>query len=387
MTKRDVFYSGIITAMSNNDIEETLPIEREPSGSESSITQPIEPHLDETAPIGPAPKPQKPRRGLWIALGIIGILLLGAVGGWMGYQAAIKIRLQKQANQIAMVATTQFQLGLVDLENGRYDTARQRFEYIIQLDPNFPGATEKLTEVMLAMAKQTTPTPEPTMTVQPTADTRGVEQIFMSAQQLMRNQDWYGAIDTLNALRSEDATYRAIEVDGMYYIILRFRGMDKIINKGNLEGGMYDLALAEKFAPLDKDADSYRSWARSYLTGASFWGIDWEKVVNAFSQVYTSLPNLRDGSGYTAAERFRVASIKYGDQLAEKGEYCMARDQYRAALAMGDDSSVAPAATKVQRECEPPTQTPKPTSADIEDTPVPEVTVPPDDPEGDSGGE
>lgn len=367
--------------MSNNEIEETHPIEREPSGSTSSITQPVEPNLDATTPIGPTPKPPKSRRGLWIALGIVSVLILGAVGGWLGYQAAIQIRLQKQANQIAMVATTQFQLGLVDLENARYDTARQRFEYIIQLDPNFPGATEKLTEVMLAMAKQTTPTPSPTMTVQPTADMRGVEQIFASAQQMMRNQDWYGAIDTLNALRAEDATYRAIDVDGMYYIILRFRGMDKIINKGNLEGGMYDLALAEKFAPLDKDADSYRSWARSYLTGASFWGIDWAQVVSAFSQVYTSLPNLRDGSGYTAAERFRIASIKYGDQLAEKGEYCMARDQYRSALAMGDDSSVAPAATKVQLECEPPTKTPKPTSDAVEEeTPVPEETTPSEDP-------
>jgi hypothetical protein len=64
---------------------------------------------------------------------------------------------------------------------------------------------------------------------------------------------------------------------------------------------MYDMSLAEQFGPLDKEADTYRTWARLYITGASFWEIDWEQVINYFSQVYAAVPMLRDGSGVTAS--------------------------------------------------------------------------------------
>ena len=68
------------------------------------------------------------------------------------------------------------------------------------------------------------------------------------------------------------------------------------------------------------------------LTGSSFWEINWTQVVNYFGQVYTSLPNLRDGSGWTATERFRVGSIRLGDEYMEQERYCEGRDQYRLAL-------------------------------------------------------
>ena len=42
--------------------------------------------------------------------------------------------------------------------------------------------------------------------------------------------------------------------------------------KGNLEGGIYDLTLAERFAPIDKDADGFRSWARYYSNRIKFLG-------------------------------------------------------------------------------------------------------------------
>jgi hypothetical protein len=72
----------------------------------------------------------------------------------------------------------------------------------------------------------------------------------------------------------------------MYYIALRYRGVQKIIYEGNLEGGMYDLSLTESFGPLDHEANGFRNWARMYVSGASFWEIDWERVLSFFGHKF-----------------------------------------------------------------------------------------------------
>lgn len=345
--------------MSEHQVEDTSPL-----------------HLEEPAQPDTVQPSPKPKRWRWILLGLLLVIILGVAGAFLGYQVAVQARLQRESDQIALLTTTQFQLGVQDLEAKRYHTARERFEYVIGLDSKFPGVQEKLAETMLGLAMMASPTVAVTPTIEftPTPDTRGAEELFNTAQQYMREKNWAAAFDALEALRTEDSSFRSIEVDGLYYIVLRYRGVDKITLEGNLEGGMYDLALTERFGPLDKEADSYRTWARLYLTGASFWGVDWTRVVEAFSQIYPSLPNLRDGSGYTAAERFRLASIHYGDQLAAAEDFCGARDQYNNALSIAQDNNLAPTATAVQLICSPPTATPAPTTVLPTAVPTEEIT-------------
>ncbi len=364
--------------MTKQNIEDTAPLK---------ASQKLEPD--------PSPKPNKPRRWRWVLIGIVLVLLLGGIGAGVGYYLGIQNRLNAETSQVAMVTTTQFELGMADLEAGRYEMARKRFEYIIKVNPNFPGIEEKLTEVMLKMATVATPTENvpPTPTVEPTQDLRTEEQIFNHADALLKSSQWTSAIETLDILRQQNLEYRPLEVDGMYYTALRFRALDKIVIEGNLEGGIYDLTLAEQFAPIDKDADGFRSWAKYYLTGSSFWEVNWSQVVNYFGQVYAALPNLRDGAGWTATERFRIGSIRLGDELMEQERYCEGRDQYQIALSLGNDGTLAPTATKAQLLCAPPTSTPRPPTATSEvlptsesveptevivDTPIPEDTPVPE---------
>lgn len=289
-----------------------------------------------------------------ILVGIIIILLLGAAGGWSGYQEGIRTRLARQSDQITTRAATQYNLGLADLQAKRYDFARQRFEYVIQLDPTFPGAAEKLAESIVAMSRVNTPTPVPTLTATqptPTPDTRNEEQLFAQIGQYLADKQWDKTITTIETLRKLDLKYRAVEVDGMYYSALRNRGVQKILLEGALEQGMYDLALAERFGPLDADADSYRTWARYYVTGASFWKIDWQQVVNYFSEIYPNLPNLRDGSGMTAVERFRQASIALAKQLSDNKDYCKAEDVYKEGLKAGKNDAMVATATTIADQC------------------------------------
>jgi hypothetical protein len=355
--------------------------------SDSNIenTQPTQPAIEQTMPVrqpvgdtSPTPvRPKKPQRWPWVLLGIFAMLLLGGLGTYIGYQFALKDRAAAYQSQVTTLATEQFMQALQEQASGSYEAARRRLEYVIQLDPNFPGAMDRLTEVMLAMAITRTPTPapEPTEVIPtPTPDFRGEEEIFNQARQFMVNKEWESALQTLDGLRDKNPSYRAIDVDGMYYVSLRYRGYLRI-GRGQLETGIYDLTLSERFAPLDEEAKGMRTWARYYINGASFWEVRWEKVVFYFAQIYPFVPNMIDVNGITATERFRTGSLEYGKQLESEDKPCEALLQFQNGLAIRGDPEIEALLPDVTARCAELTagpQEPTPTLGEI--TPTPSLT-------------
>ena len=338
------------------------PSNTDPSGEITDNTIPTRPGpapAGNTQPMQAVVPVKKIRKRSVVLLGIAVILIMGGVGSWLGYQSGITSRLQNQMGQVALDAATQFQMGLDDQAAGRLDVAQQRFEYVIGLDQNFPGAQQKLAEVLMAIQISRIPTEVPTPTLTPTPDMRGEQDLFAQIQQDVKDSKWTDAITTIDALRAKNLSYRAVDVDGLYYLALRGRGVSKITN-GDLEGGIYDMTIAERFGPLDTLAAGLRAWARLYLNGASFWEVDWERVVTYFADIYTALPNLRDGSGMTATERYRIALYKYADTIAATGDYCKASQYYAQSLAIGNSSTVEPKATEAAHTCHPDTSTPQP---------------------------
>ena len=187
------------------------------------------------------------------------------MGGWSGYQSGKSARQAQYGGQLEQSIDDQFKLGVQDLEAGRYEVAKQRFEYIVSQDPNYPGITEKLVSVMEILYATATPTPlAAKITPTPTQDLRPVQDLFNQALALAGAKNWDALIDTLSALRKADRSFQVAKVDGLLYIALRSRGLEKIINQGNLGGGSYDLALAERFGPLDVDANTARVGAIIY---------------------------------------------------------------------------------------------------------------------------
>jgi hypothetical protein len=321
---------------------------------EESSPMPLPAHGDNESPKDTPPALPKPRRSSWLKwtlLGLVGLLLVAAISGYSGYQSGIDLRKQAEASQINSGLSEQLQLAEQDIGNKNYDLARQRLEYIISNQPGYPGAQEKLAEVLTQLNTTATPTPQPTPTLMPTPDNRSQQDLFTQAQQSLQNSDWTNTIDTLLALRKADPSFQVVTVDDMLYIALRNRGVDKILKNGDLEGGIYDLTLAEQFGPLDAEANSYRTWARVYILGASFWQIDWSQAIYYFAQVAPAMPGMRDGSGMTSAERYRQALIGYGDQLAGEGKWCKAVDQYNAALSIGSDSSMESKLNEASSKC------------------------------------
>ena len=310
-------------------------------------------NLGSTQPNITVNKPRRGRAFLFNALGLIVILILAV---FAGYGSGISIRKNTQSSVLSQQLGEQFQYALVDIEFLRYANAKQRLEFIIKHDPSFPGAQDKLTQVLVLM-NQPTPTLTPSLT--PSPDFSGAEQAFSQAQQQIAAQDWPGAIGTLDEIRKLDRTYKTGQVDGMYYFALRNYGYDLITKQGNLEGGIYQFTLAERFGPLDRDAAGLREGSRYYLIGASFWELDWAQALQYFNQIAGY--GLWDGT-MTVSERIHFASMRYGDQLLEQGQYCDAVAQYKVAQAIAAlDKQAQEGYDDAFAACYPPTPTITPT--------------------------
>jgi tetratricopeptide (TPR) repeat protein len=296
--------------------------------------------LDETLE-NEVEKTVKPKRklGRLILLGIAGILLIDTLSGFAGYQVGLNQRKQQEIGMRAYKAAQQYERGLVDMRAGNFAQAKQRFIYVAEIDPYYPGIVDQLSKVELALRVTATPTPGVVAAVVP-ANIKGSEALFSQAREYLAQKEWAAAIEVMDRLRQEDITYQTVDVDGMYFIALRNLGVDNMLKNGKLEQGLYDLAVAERYGPIDRDAEGYRTWVGMYKTAASYWKIDWDKLVYWMEQVYNMLPGIRDGSNYTPGERLRVAYTELGiDKMAEQ-DYCAAMDLYQKGLNIRSDSTL-----------------------------------------------
>ncbi len=340
--------------MSNKNVDTTAPVPADAGQTDSS--QPESENL---------PLKVKPRRTRWILLGILGVLLLTIAGSAIGYGLAIQKRIAAQEEERYVAATTQYELALVDQKNGKLATARNRLEYVLTIYPEFPGADQKLAEILTAIATSSqpvvvTPTPVP-ITPVPIVDTGAVEDLFKNAQAQYANQEWDNLIVTVHAIRDVDPTYEAMKVDDMFYAALRNAGINQI-KQGNLEVGLYDFSQAEQMGPIDQDAESYRTWATMYITGASWWGLNWEKVIIYFSQLNNMVPDMIDYSGMSVRMRYADALTNWGDQLVATGDFCGAVQKYEASNQVTNSQSIIDKLNQARSDCEnnPTTPTPNP---------------------------
>ncbi len=289
-----------------------------------------------------------------IGIGLLALLVLTiGVAIWGGYQSGLKQhQLQAQATRSAELKT-QFDLGVADLSAGNNEMAQQRFEYILSIDPGYPGAADKLEEakVVLQITPSATLLPLPTVTPLPvpTAGSAGPDpaSILAQAEQSSAAKNWDDVIQKVSDLRALDAKYQPAEVDKLLFTALRNRGVARIEGK-ELEGGIFDLNQAETLAPLDTDAKSHRLWARYYLDAMSFWGLDWKRTVDLLTELHSFAPYFQD-----TPARLYQAHLNYAAQLATGKNYCDAAAQYAAAQALSPAPAVAEKQAAAQAQCVP----------------------------------
>jgi len=373
--------------MDNNSLEEKSLseesfVEKLP---ETEITEneaaSLEADLETPQPETPEQKPRKKRGGRWVWLGIMIFVLLIVAGVFLGYRNGVQRRLANEKALLMEQIALQLELTYKDMDAGRYENAKVRLDYIIEKYPEFPGIADLMAQVM---GKLNEPNPTPTQvviaTVEPgvtvTPDLRGAEEKYAQLTQHIANQEWDLAIQTVQSLKESNFDYRTIEVDGLYFIALRNRGIQRIW-AGELEQGMYDLSVAAELGALDSQAAGAESWATTYLTGASYWDVNWPGAVEIFGQLYAQMPYFSDSTGMTVAERYRVALYRLGDMFAAQGDYCTASSYYRQSLAVGVNLDIQVTATAYAEACSNPVTTPEP-PADVTPTPPDITPTPPD---------
>ncbi|MGD8633741.1 MAG: hypothetical protein PVF85_09250, partial [Anaerolineales bacterium] len=249
------------------------------------------------------------RRILYAALIYIAALF---VVGLLAYFQGRQANAFNNEEQLAQALNEQFELGLADLEAGRYAVARQRFEAVIQYDPEYPGAEDGLVQALIQLD---VPTLTPTPAASPTPDPSPPEQLFADAKSAINAGDWTTVVNKLLALRGKDPEYEKVKVDGYLYIALRNIGMN-LIAQGEMEEGLYNLSLAEQFGPLDRDALFRRTLAQQYLLANSFIGLNWARAAELFAGL------CEQGATSDSCPKFAEAAWKYGDQLWDAGDPC-----------------------------------------------------------------
>ncbi len=342
-----------------------------PGNDKTQRHAPVQANQDHSAtqPIRTVRKPQIKKRisKIWI-LGIpFALLIVMGISVTTGYMQGIRIQDETEVVVVAQALKEQMDTGIDDLLAGHHDLARQRFEYILEKDPNYPGARELLDQTLLAL-NEPTPTPSPASSPTPTEtpDMTSYDGIFGSAQSAFAREEWSTALDLLLILRGSDPYFRVSEVNQLMAISLRNLGMDELL-QSLLEQGIYHITLAERFGPLDGQASSWRNSASFYTFANSYYGLDWKLSTEYFGQICAA--NI-----WGACRKYGESALEYAKILAEEGDVCQAVQFYEIAFSYIINDGVAPTATKVFSLCQTATA-PVPTGT-ITLTPTLEIFTP-----------
>ena len=148
------------------------------------------------------------------------------------------------------------------------------------------------------------------------------------------------------------------------YVALRSRGME-LIAQGLMEEGLYDLSLAERFGPLDRDAMFRKTLAQQYLLANSYIGLNWFKAADLFSSM------CEQGATIDSCPKYSEAAWEYGNQLINAEDPCAALEYYEGSLSVWENEEHMPTATKAAELCAIATRPPPRPPEDTE-TPTPE---------------
>lgn len=306
------------------------------------------------APSPDAPKPRSRVRRIItssaVVLGVLTCVFLTAIGvsAMGGYVAGQKQRNVEATQTTVMNIDVQYKLGVSDLDAGNYERAAQRLRWVLDHAPQYPGAADAL-----AKAEQSQQSANGTAipTLIPSTSNKP-DDLYAEAQTFYQQQDWANAISRLERIQGIDPTYHTIDIKEMLYKAYSTLGV-VYIRDDRMEEGLYLLGQAEKIHPLDDQTGGERNLARLYLKGKTYWGLDWNIVIQNFVAIYQIAPNYRD-----VGDRLRTAYIKLGDQLTLAGTPCDGVTQYDNALNIKQDSDIQQKRDAAQNACDNPTAIP-----------------------------
>src|SRR5512139_3207378 len=139
---------------------------------------------------------------LAFACGFLGLIAAAGLGGaYTGLQDRM-VDEQAQANKF-------YQEGTANRASGKLQLAKADFEYVLKINPDYPGAREQLKQI----ADLLTVKPTPTFAAQVNV----TQQLYQAGSDAYDQKKWKKAIEVLSQVRVLDPAYEKDRIAQMIY--------------------------------------------------------------------------------------------------------------------------------------------------------------------------
>lgn len=311
------------------------------------------------------------RRLGYVLLIVGGLLALYGGIAFVAWQNGRLLQRQQIEQETAAELARQLELAQQDADNGNYDLALRRLEWILTQQPEYPGVRELQTQTRFARDARLTPSPTPTLTPTPTI-TPTPEPVaeLERLQDLVEREEWAEAISAIINFQAVNPNYQRLLTDKLLYDAYVAYGVELLYGE-QVELGLAYLAQAEKLGALPVEVSDQAAWGEMYLRGIAFYGVNWNAAIGYFYELCLAAPFYQN-----ACEKLYTARIAYGDQYAAALDWCPAERYYRDALNQTYSRELAQQVDQAQQGCldatPTPTITPEPTETPaVEATPTP----------------
>lgn len=311
------------------------------------------------------------RRLGYVLLIVGGLLALYGGIAFVAWQNGRLLQRQQIEQETAAELARQLELAQQDADNGNYDLALRRLEWILTQQPEYPGVRDLQTQTRFARDARLTPSPTPTLTPTPTI-TPTPEPVaeLERLQDLVEREEWAEAISAIINFQAVNPNYQRLLTDKLLYDAYVAYGVELLYGE-QVELGLAYLAQAEKLGALPVEVRDQAAWGEMYLRGIAFYGVNWNAAIGYFYELCLAAPFYQN-----ACEKLYTARIAYGDQYAAALDWCPAERYYRDALNQTYNRELAQQVDQARQGCldatPTPTITPEPTETPaVEATPTP----------------
>jgi tetratricopeptide (TPR) repeat protein len=276
-------------------------------------------------------------------LGLVFILLAVLLGwyllvGFLGWQSGQSAMVVEREAEMKSQIERQLMLARENIDQGSYNLALRRLDYILDLEPGNSEAltlqeqtqglldafnTPQPTTIATATA---TPSPEPSATPGLISDP---ETELQRIRRLVANQEWSPALAALTAFQRQFPEFERQDTDKMLYDVYVAHGL-LLLEGAQVELGLFYLDQAAELGDLSQEVLDYQLWAELYLQGIAFYNVNWDVATYYFRELCLSAPFYQ-----SACERLQESLENFADQYVVAMDYCPAQELYQEALSHG----------------------------------------------------
>ncbi len=303
----------------------------------------------------------------WSPGRLIGLLLIIVVGlvalyflvGYAAWQSGQSIRGEREETQETEQLTRQVTLAQEDINQGSYNLALRRLEWVLERDPANSDAQAVKRQAEAALKTALTPVVPPTATPlpEPSPAPGEVDEPAAEIQRLQRmaqQERWDDLLPATFAFQRQYPDYERLKTDGFLYDSYLNLGLDHI-QGDQIELGINYFAQAEKLGSLPQEALDYWLWAELHLQGMAYFGVNWGVAASFFRDLCLSAP-FYQGS----CDKLFESLVAHGDQYMVAQDYCPAVEIFREARQHNRNLELDEKLSQAVQGCAEATPTPAP---------------------------